>query len=363
MTSPTTPTTTATTPTTTPAATTADVGALAKRCGFNLQWGFQSTAGPGPQPVDETLLDLIVELGFDFVRLPFDYRFWVQSDPDRPYGRRDDSFVDVLDSYVEACVQRGLCTSLAMHRAPGYCITGWEDEPTDLWSDAPTQDVFTSLWASLGERFAGRHDTLLGFDLVNEPPEPGQRGFTRAAHEAVVRRVHAAIREQDPARLVTIDGLAGGNLAMPELADLDVVQSGRGYQPMAVSHYQASWWPGSTGMPLPTYPCEYDGVWWTKDSLRDFYAPWVALEKAGRPVHIGEFGCYEFTPQDVALAWFSDLLDVFAELGWGYALWQFEGPFGIAGHHRPGAVLEPMHGFDVDRALLDLLLAHRPNPA
>lgn len=343
-----------------PAASADEVARLARRCGFNLQWAFMSTARPEPAPVDERLLDLVVELGFDFVRLPFDYRYWLRPEPGRAYGARDDAFLDVVDSYVEACVQRGLCTSLAMHRAPGYCITGWEDEPTDLWADRPTQDLFTGLWAALAERFAGRHPVLLGFDLVNEPPEPGQRGFDRDVHAAVVRRVHAAIRAADPARLVTIDGLAGGNLAMPELADLDVVHSGRGYQPMLVTHYRASWWPGSVGMPAPTYPCEYDGTWWTKDALRAFYAPWVEMEKAGRPVHIGEFGCYEHTPQDVALRWFGDLLDVFAELGWGYALWEFEGPFGIAGHARPGAVLEPMHGFAVDRALLDLLLEHRP---
>jgi hypothetical protein len=29
-------------------------------------------------------------------------------------------------------------------------------------------------------------------------------------------------------------------LAMPELADLNVVQSCRGYAPMAISHYQAN---------------------------------------------------------------------------------------------------------------------------
>ena len=64
-------------------------------------------------------------------------------------------------------------------------------------------------------------------------------------------------------------------------------------------------------------------------------------------------------PNDVALRWFGDLFGVFAELGWGYALWEFDGPFGIVAHGRPGARYELIHGYQVDRELLDLMLAHR----
>ena len=79
----------------------------------------------------------------------------------------------------------------------------------------------------------------------------------------------------------------------------------------------------------------------------------------GVPVHVGELGCYERTPDDVAQAWFADLFDVFHELGWGYALWEFEGPFGIVGHSRPGSRVERLDGFDVDRRLLDLMRSTR----
>jgi endoglucanase len=73
---------------------------------------------------------------------------------------------------------------------------------------------------------------------------------------------------------------------------------------MLVSHYQAEWWAGSKGMPVPTYPCEYNGQWWDRSALWDFYAPWREVQAMGRPVHIGEFGCYRYTDNAVALAWF-----------------------------------------------------------
>ncbi|MFI7636293.1 hypothetical protein [Nonomuraea sp. NPDC049400] len=82
----------------------------------------------------------------------------------------------------------------------------------------------------------------------------------------------------------------------------------------------------------------------------------------GVPVHVGEFGCYDHTPNGVALRWLSDVLGVFASFGWGYALWEFQGPFGVIGHRRPGARFEQLDGFLVDRDLLELLQAHRVSP-
>lgn len=99
---------------------------------------------------------------------------------------------------------------------------------------------------------------------------------------------------------------------------------------------------GHVGLPAPTYPVEYDGHWWDRDGLREFYRPRWELESLGVPVHVGEFGCYERTPDEVSRAWFAGLFAVYAEFGWGYALWEFEGPFGIVGHSRPGARFEEL---------------------
>jgi hypothetical protein len=112
-------------------------------------------------------------------------------------------------------------------------------------------------------------------------------------------------------------------------------------------------------MPVPTYPCEYNGTWWNRDSLYEFYGPWREVQAAGRPIHIGEFGCYRYTDNQVALAWFRDLFDIFREANWGYSLWEFEGSFGIAGHGRPGSKYETIEGFEIDRDLLDLMVSSR----
>jgi hypothetical protein len=216
------------------------------------------------------------------------------------------------------------------------------------------------LWETFARRYKGIPSESLSFDLLNEPPAIGQYGLTRENHAALIRRTVAAIRAIDPAREIVIDGLAGGNLAMPELADLGAIHSGRGYQPMPISHHRAPWWSGHATAPEPMYPGQqWAGITWNRETLRGFYQPWRDVQALGAPVHIGECGCFNQTPNDIALRWFADLFGVYKQLGWGFALWNFAGAFGIVEHGRPGARYEPFYGYNVDRELLDLILANR----
>ncbi len=325
--------------------------------GFNFQWLFSWGPGRLPQEPNERALDFLAEQGFNFVRIPTDYRFWTR---DFDYFHPDETVFSCLDRILEACRVRGLHLSLNLHRAPGYCINRNDLERHNLWLDAEAQDAFVFLWEMWARRYQGVPAEALSFDLVNEPAGIGQYGLTRDNHAALIRRVAAAVRAIDPARPIAIDGLDGGNLAMPELADLGVLHSGRGYQPMAVSHYQADWWDGHAGLVEPTYPeLDWNGRVWNRAALREFYQPWREVAALGVPVHIGECGCFNRTPNAVALRWFADLFGCFKEFGWGFALWEFEGPFGIVGHGRSGARYELFHGFQVDRELLDLMVMNR----
>jgi hypothetical protein len=328
------------------------------RYGFNFLWGFDQ--GPkrlrAMEPANLKELDLLAEMGLDFVRIPLDYRFWTK---DFDYFNPDEKVLPMIDGYIEACHERRLHLCLNLHRAPGFCCNRIEDERDILWRDAVAQDAFVFLWEMFAQRYRGTPNDFLSFDLLNEPLPLGDDA-NRQIHDRIMRRTVAAIRQIDPQREIVLDGWWAGNEAMPELADLGVIQSGRGYQPMTLSHYQANWWPPGMTVPEPIYPgLVYDGKTWNKDALRNFYQPWRDLEAMGVKVHIGEFGCFIKTPNDVALRWFADLLDLYREFGWGYSLWNFNGPFGIINHGRPGVKYEDWHGYKVDRALLDLYLKNR----
>jgi len=327
------------------------------RYGFNFLWMYIWGPDRKPDEADQRALDFMADMGFDFVRIPTDYRFWTTN---FDYFHPNEAVFTYFDRYLEACRARGFQMSLNLHRAPGYCINRNDLEKHNLWVDAVAQDAFVFLWETFAERYRGVPSDVLSFDLLNEPPNEGQYGLTRNNHAALIRRTVAAIQAIAPQRAIVIDGLGGGHVAMPELADLGVVHSGRGYQPMPVSHHQAQWWSGHTTAPEPKYPGqEWDGRTWNRDMLRDFYQPWRDVEAAGATVHIGECGCYNKTPNDIALRWFNDLFGLYKQFGWGYALWNFAGDFGIVEHGRPGAHYEELHGYKVDRELLDLLMEHR----
>lgn len=325
--------------------------------GFNFQWMFSWRPGLAPEPPDLRALDFLAAHGFDFVRVTTDYRFWTR---DYDYFYPDEQVFTYLDSYLAACRERNIHFCLNQHRAPGYCINANYLERHNLWVDAEAQEAFIFLWQTFARRYQDVPAEALSFDLINEPPNPGQYSMTRESHAALMRRTAAAIRAVDPQRAIVIDGLGGGHMAMPELADLGAVHSGRGYQPMALSHYKASWWEGSADLPEPVWPgLEWMLTTWDKDTLREFYQPWREVQALGAPVHIGECGCFNQTPNDVALRWFADLFGLYKEFGWGYSLWNFEGAFGIIDHGRPGAVYEDYQGYKVDRTLLDLMLENR----
>lgn len=325
--------------------------------GFNFLWMFIWEPGLAPAPIDTRALDFMAAHGLNFVRIPTDYRHWVR---DFDYFHPDESVFTAIDTYLHEVTSRGVHMSLNIHRAPGYCINRPEIERHNLWTDPVAQDAFVFQWETFARRYLGVPSSKLSFDLLNEPPNVGERGFTREIHAALMRRTVAAIRAIDPQREIVLDGVGGGHFAMPELADLGVVHSGRGYQPMPVSHFEAGWWSGSVGLERPVYPnTQWDGITWNRDSIRTFYQPWRDIERSGTRVHIGEFGCYDHTPNDVALRWFEDLFAIYREFGWGYAMWNFEGAFGIIGHQRPGARFENVMGYAVDRDLLELFLGGR----
>jgi len=91
---------------------------------------------------------------------------------------------------------------------------------------------------------------------------------------------------------------------------------------------------------------------WLEDTR---IAPWKRLADQGVGVHVGECGVYNKTPRPIAMAWLADCLALWKEAGWGWALWNLRGSFGIVDSHRPGARYEPFEGHRLDREMLELL--------
>ncbi|MFI5379634.1 MAG: glycoside hydrolase family 5 protein [Tepidisphaerales bacterium] len=210
--------------------------------GFNLLEKF--VAGRNSRPFQEEDFRLIEKLGFNFVRLPMDYRGWIK---DGNWETFDEAALKEIDQAVEWGNKYHIHVSLNFHRAPGYTVNA-PAEKTSLWTDAETQRVCGLHWATFAKRYKGIPNARLSFNLLNEPAKIKPELFV-----AAIRSLVAAIRTEDPDRLIISDGLEWGRVPVLELADLHIAQAARGYAPMEISHYKASW-VASEKYPYPAWP-------------------------------------------------------------------------------------------------------------
>lgn len=463
--------------------------------GFNLLYKFNAAAKPTPDAVMAEDFRLIASLGFNFVRLPLDYRGWIIGGD---WEQLDEAKLKEIDRIVALGGEVGVHVSLNFHRAPGYTVAK-PAEARSVWTDADARRVCAQHWVAFARRYRGIPNARLSFNLFNEPA-----GVSEAVYFSVVQQLATAIRAEDPNRLILCDGLDYGTVPPRSLRPLGVALSTRGYQPMNLSHYRASWIAGAERWAVPAWPMpqvsaflyapakaefhsplvldgplggktlrlrvhavstrarlrvvdqagtvqwehtflpgpgtgewqtstlrpEYksyhavydrdyrialpenvtrvdvrtvDGDWltlaeiavesgernWTlrpvetwglkqagivrfdpadatqplrapaqldRAWLRDtVYAPWRRAADEGFGVMIGEFGAYQFTPHAVVLRWMEDVLTTARDAGWGWALWEFRGGFGVLDSRRTDVAYETWAGHQLDRALLELL--------
>jgi len=317
--------------------------------GFNLLEKFSKWDDQNP-PFREDDFSTMAEWGFDFARLPMSYLFW--TDP-QDWMKLREPDLEHIDQAIEFGRKHGVHVNLNFHRAPGYCVNP-PKEPKDLWTDPDALEVCAFHWEQFAKRYKGISNARLSFDLLNEPPDIKEEPYAR-----VVKRLVEGIRKQDPNRLVIADGLRWGREPVPGLVDLGIAQSTRGYEPVQISHYKANWMGGSDKWPEPTWPLQdarAEGA--TREKLREQrILPWKKLEEKGVGIHVGEWGAYNKTPHAVVLAWMRDCLALWKEAGWGWALWNLRGSFGVMDSERADVSYETWRGHKLDREMLKILQA------
>jgi endoglucanase len=306
--------------------------------GFNLLEKFDGRN----DPFVELDFEWIAGWGFNFVRLPMDYRGWIENGD---WTRFHEPTLREIDDAVKFGQRHAIHVQLNFHRAPGYTVLQ-PPEPKSIWLDNEALRVCALHWAHFAKRYQGISNRQLSFNLVNEPPRIGPD-----EHRKVITRITEAIREHDKDRLIVCDGRNYASTPPYELLDLNVAAATRGYEPVRLTHYKATW-TNSGGWPIPTYPSET----WNKDVMRQrVIVPWKQLESQGMGVMVGEFGSYNKTPHRVVLAWMRDLLALWKEAGWSWAMWNLRDSFGILDSARADVKYDDWHGHKLDREMLELL--------
>ena len=322
--------------------------------GFNLLGMFRcQTIGLKPNPcVDGHFVGwefkALAEWGFNFARLPIDYRILVSGDS---WTNLDEKKMALVDEAVEWGRRYGIHVQIAFHRIPGYCILD-QTEAFPLGTSTVAQEAACALWAALARRWKGVPNEVVSFNLFNEPT----RHTAGANYLPLALKLIKAIRDEDPERFIMADGNSCASVPVPELYGLrSVGQAFRGYVPHALTHYGAGFIGGIPKEP-PTWPLTpgYASAGLMRSPESELAKFQSALD-AGEFCMIGEFGCRPDVPHEVALAWMEHCLKLWKEKNLGWALWNLRGTFGILDSGRRDVCYEDFNGHTLDRKMLELL--------
>jgi len=345
---------------------------LPKWKGFNLLDFFSPDPSSARKKTDEDQIKWMSDWGFDFIRLPMAYPAYIQFDRSRNITPQevyqiDEKAVERIENLVSIAHKYKMHVSLNLHRAPGYCVNAGFNEPYNLWRDQEALDAFCFHWNMWAKKYKNSSTDLISFDLLNEPSlredMNDQLSKRSSVPGAVYRKValaaFEAIRKENPKHLVIADGNDVGSSVIPEITDLDIGQSCRGYHPGIISHYKAPWAnKDPENLPEPKWPGQVGNQYLSREMLEKYYKPWIELVNQGVGVHCGECGCWNKTPHKVFLAWFEDVLSILSSNGIGFSLWEFAGDFGVLDSGRADVAYEDFHGHKLDRKLLDLMLKY-----
>ena len=229
--------------------------------GFNLLGKFDvSWSNKG---FKEKEFQVIKDLGFNFVRLPLDYRTYTLTGN---WNYIIENRIKNIDEAIQWGAQYNIHVCINLHRAPGYCVNSSASLPVnhqlDLWTDTVAQNVFVNHWKFFANRYKDISPERLSFNLVNEPSNVSEQEYVHVMKKAI-----EVIHEISPERIIFVDGLNYANEIILSLKDEpNIAQAIHCYSPFNLTHYKAGWVGGSDEWPIPTWP-----ILWISDFL---YGPW-----------------------------------------------------------------------------------------
>lgn len=261
---------------------------------------------------------------------------------DPPYGIVQ-SNIDGTDMLVNFCRVAGIHYVIGMRSGPGAYDTYDESQQTvpesRIWNTGNTieQQKYAEMLQMIVQRYS--NDTLfVGINLVIEPrPKvrviPANTSSLYKTFLETVYNIHmdqvydlwvSKIREVDPNIPIILEsfGYSTPELFPPyEVNDPFIVYSAHDYQP---NEYTKAQEPFSV-----TYPGNYWNI--TYLSQRRYDAQFIRetifgklkefQESNGAPVFIGELGMIQ--PQTGGEQYLGDLMTIFKDYGWNYAIWDW----------------------------------------
>jgi endoglucanase len=281
--------------------------------------------------------------GFDHVRLPIAWHHYAGTEPD---FRLSDVIYARADSLVTNALKQGLNVIVNIHHF---------DEFT---SKPPAfTNKFYALWRQIAAHYANFPDAV-AFELLNEPKDAATTVVMNPIYAEAIR----VIRESNPRRVIFVGPGKWNqvselpNLRLPDKDD-NLIVTVHCYDPFNFTHQGATWtssdvkalkgvvFPGPPSTPFVPDASTKLGrgtLDWLEryNTLSTAKNPCSALafrrpmqqakewsEYYGRPVHVGEFGCYTGADVSSRARFYAEFRRALDEFGLGWAMWDWKAGF------------------------------------
>ncbi len=323
--------------------TPAHLAARRFRRGANLGNGLEAPPGQnwGGHYTPQDLRIMHAE-GFDHVRIPAGWHNYTGPGP--KFRIRPEFFARV-DELANAGLGEGLAVLINIHHFDDFTTNPKEQSPR-----------FLDIWRQIAEHYS-RAPEGLALELLNEPKDAATTEVINPIFAEAIRE----IRRIDPKRTIFLGPSKWNSIAeLPKLQlpddDDNLVVTVHNYDPFYFTHQGANWagpdtkvtgilFPGPPAKPLSPDPSLKVNKWvldWikaynTQPTATNPSSPHAFLgavdqarewsEYYGRPIHVGEFGCFT-TAEPVSRAnYYRAFREAGEKAGFGWAIWDWKAGF------------------------------------
>ncbi len=151
-------------------------------------------------------IKLIKQLGFNSIRLPFNYRLFVSEGNG---NKLEGPGFQLLDNAIDWCRKEQLYVILDMHCAPGGQTGDNIDDSYGypfLFENKEAQDLTARIWGKLASSYEN-DPTVAGYDLLNEPiPHFFDTAYFNPKLEPLFKKLVKAVRESDTNHICFLGG-------------------------------------------------------------------------------------------------------------------------------------------------------------
>lgn len=281
----------------------------------------------------EADVKFLAQTGFDHIRLCVDETaLWDDGGAKiRKYG------FDLLHDAIGWCMKYNIRVLVDMHITRNHRFTNSENP---LFTDPAEPEKFVKIWKDLSDELKEYPNSLVAYELLNEPCSNDPANWNRVADLAI-----SAIRAKEPDRTIVVGVCSTKGSAKYNALTLSrthrILMTFHFYSPYIFTAYGMQDTTNGIGIPM-YYPgqlvpdahigdlpekWQYMGAkTYTKEVLRDGLMAGIKRAKAlDVPVFVGEFGTMKWTPEPSRANWYRDIVDILNENGVAYTSFDYKG--------------------------------------